>query len=948
MAYDPTSSFGDYLRFLRRRARLTQSQLSIAVGYSPGQISMLENGQRTPDVSAVAALFVPALGLEDDANAAAALLHLAQQSGSPALLAQSSATHPAPGATVSQEIVWQREELGVLEAIPPLPAHWVNRPDIQRRLHLLLQRERTVVLCGLPGMGKSSLAAAYAHEHAARHPVLWLTLREESPLSPDILLRQLALFAVAHAPYAAYTAPLTRHLAGQGAPLAAGQLLLALEAALAQQAAPLLVMDDAHLLNRLPDALHLLARLSQRAATLRLLLPSREEIDAPGLHHLALNGLEPGEMAALLSRLSAHPEPSPLLDLAQLQGETGGNPLLVRLAVTRSQAGGEAGGAGALVHNLLAALSPSARLLIDFLALLRGAANLTAPGLAERCAAEMDGYDHSAGLAEIRRCRLVDRLEQAQLHPLLREPLLLQMASRPAHFRRMQRMAGEWAAAAGDRAGAARHLAAAGALEEACDLLLGEERLPDRAEGLAAVEELLAACGRAEGLPQRKERLRGLLLLRGDLLIHTTWAEEARESYRRALEATDGRLAQAQLAERLAVSFFETGRAQDALDLCEEALKLVAWDLSGEGVRLRLKLGGAQVKALIALSRFDEAAALCHKAQDAARLLRLVKPKAADEVVAGALYALGYVRRIGGDLEEARRNFLQSVRYAKAAESREVEAGSLAYLAVLQREMGDLPGAVESADAALALAEAAGNDYLFSSILHIQSITGYWQDNLAHALALSARARAMKEAMLDVEGVIGCDVLQGLVLSALGRLAEAQARLEAALLQCQLVNNSWLEGIALYVRGVVRAMGGDLAGGEVSIDQALALPGFVVDTPYRVSAQLYRGVIYLAQGRIPAAQAALAEPLPRGAAKDIVHLAGLLQAMLHYAAGDQPRMQAALDELAAHAQSTGHLVYRREALRLAQLAPLRPALADLPRLVSCPAQEVAALLAGEG
>jgi transcriptional regulator with XRE-family HTH domain len=60
------TTFGGYLRFLRRRARLTQTELGIAVGYSPGQISMLENGQRWPNPTAIVALFVPALGLEQD------------------------------------------------------------------------------------------------------------------------------------------------------------------------------------------------------------------------------------------------------------------------------------------------------------------------------------------------------------------------------------------------------------------------------------------------------------------------------------------------------------------------------------------------------------------------------------------------------------------------------------------------------------------------------------------------------------------------------------------------------------------------------------------------------------------------------------------------------------------------------------------------------------------
>ena len=458
------------------------------------------------------------------------------------------------------------------------------------------------------------------------------------------------------------------------------------------------------------------------------------------------------------------------------------------------------------------------------------------------------------------------------------------------------------------------------------------------------MDELLAICRRAAAPAAHRDRLRDLLLLRGDLLIHTTRAEEARESYRAALEATDGRLAQAKLAERLAVSFFETGRAQDALDLCAEALKLVAWDLSGEGVRLRLQLGGAQVKALIALARFEEAAALCQKGLDAARLLRLVKPQAADEVVANAHYALGYLRRVLGDLEDARRHLLQSVRYAKAAALRDVEAGSLSYLAVIQREMGDLPGAVGSAAAALAVAESIGHDYLAASILHIQSISAYWQDNLAHALALSQQARAIKEAMLDVEGVIGCAILQGLVHSALGNLPEARARLADALLQCQLVDNSWLQGIALYVRGVVLALDGELALGEASIDEALGLAGFVADSPYRASALLYRGIIYLAQSRTGEAQAALDKPLPPGAAMDILLLRELLQAMIFYAAGQESQMDSALAALATRAQATGHLVYQRESLRLAQIAPLRPALAELPRLVSCPADRLSGFL----
>src|SRR6186997_192726 len=71
------STFGDLLRFLRRRAGITQVELAIAVGYSDAQISRLEQNLRLPDIPTIAARFVPALGVEDEPNVVAQLLDLA-------------------------------------------------------------------------------------------------------------------------------------------------------------------------------------------------------------------------------------------------------------------------------------------------------------------------------------------------------------------------------------------------------------------------------------------------------------------------------------------------------------------------------------------------------------------------------------------------------------------------------------------------------------------------------------------------------------------------------------------------------------------------------------------------------------------------------------------------------------------------------------------------------
>ena len=76
---DKLITFGELLRYLRRRAGLTQTQLSIAVGYSDAQISRLEQNLRLPNLATVQARFLPALKLKNEAAAMERLLGLAQR-----------------------------------------------------------------------------------------------------------------------------------------------------------------------------------------------------------------------------------------------------------------------------------------------------------------------------------------------------------------------------------------------------------------------------------------------------------------------------------------------------------------------------------------------------------------------------------------------------------------------------------------------------------------------------------------------------------------------------------------------------------------------------------------------------------------------------------------------------------------------------------------------------
>jgi len=71
------TTFGDLLRFLRRRVGITQMELAIAVGYSDTQISRLEQNQRPPDIPTVEARFLSALDIENEPRVIERLLDLA-------------------------------------------------------------------------------------------------------------------------------------------------------------------------------------------------------------------------------------------------------------------------------------------------------------------------------------------------------------------------------------------------------------------------------------------------------------------------------------------------------------------------------------------------------------------------------------------------------------------------------------------------------------------------------------------------------------------------------------------------------------------------------------------------------------------------------------------------------------------------------------------------------
>lgn len=141
-------TFGEYLKYLRRRARLTQSELGRAVGYSREQIVRLEHNQRFPDPATLNALFIPALELQHNPASAARLIELAAR----AREKQETVPHNLPPELTS--FIGRDKEIA--EIVHRLTTGKKHRDGAAPAVRLL-------TLTGVGGTGKTRLALQAAH-----------------------------------------------------------------------------------------------------------------------------------------------------------------------------------------------------------------------------------------------------------------------------------------------------------------------------------------------------------------------------------------------------------------------------------------------------------------------------------------------------------------------------------------------------------------------------------------------------------------------------------------------------------------------------------------------------------------------------------------------------------------------------------------------------------------
>lgn len=154
------ATFGEFLKFLRRRVQMTQRELAIAVGYSISQICRLEQNERLPDEINLLAVFVPALGLEKEPELVAQLMTLAHKARALAETAPPSSPIPEPTYPVAP--AQSREEPTPHHNLPYPLTSLVGRAGEVMAIAQRVTTARLVTLTGVGGVGKTRLALAVA------------------------------------------------------------------------------------------------------------------------------------------------------------------------------------------------------------------------------------------------------------------------------------------------------------------------------------------------------------------------------------------------------------------------------------------------------------------------------------------------------------------------------------------------------------------------------------------------------------------------------------------------------------------------------------------------------------------------------------------------------------------------------------------------------------------
>jgi ATP/maltotriose-dependent transcriptional regulator MalT/DNA-binding XRE family transcriptional regulator len=929
---DSFITFGDLLKYLRRRAQITQRELGIAVGYSEAHISRLENNHLPPDLAGLVALFVPVLRLQEEPETLARLVELAGRARGDEV----SRLNISLQRVTKHEII---QEVGALEGIPPPPSVEIYRSERLTALQQRLENERFLVLTGLPGVGKTALAASLAQAWTQRGPVFWMSFIPEGNISPEAIAHQLALFALDQGDES--VSPILRREADSPS-LSLDQQTKLLGNAL-NTPDSLLCFDETHFLSREPAAISWLARLisSTRA---HVLLISRENLALAGFGHMVLTGLTAEELSDLVQRFGLQMDS---LQRERLLLKTQGSPMLLRLVIGYLRDQQENPGTFIdhleaqpqvttfLLDSVLHELSAESWELLRLLAVLRRPIDLLDARIVEKVHAKLEEFSMRAALGELERRHLVNDPAYATLHPVIRDYVHAELTADPPKSKQIHQLASSlYDIPGGDIVEAGFHYLRAGELERVTEVLANQSEdiisrgLSDAA--LLVVDESLSQVRRMG--ETGAYMLRHLLSLRGELLVSTPSAEEAEIAFREAYALAQGPSLEAgprlKLASNLANALLHRAKPTEVLDICKEIAKAA----TESGGLIGAQLAAHEGRAYLMLSKFEDAEKAARRSLDLTRGFETISPRQVFRIQSSALAILGIVQHLRRDHDQAVSSLREAISAARLAGSQQLEYRTLFNLANIYYDRGDFESARKSLEEVLSGFRSLGDSFSEARALNSLGSISYVLGELDAALENAGLSLHIKEQMGDTQGMIYAKNLKINALLAIGKIDDALDLARKVVSELGITQEPRAQATALDTLALAEIMAEQADAALASLERAENIPGATKDGRILSYLLNHRALAMICKGDLQAAEQTLSRELPAKGEPEIDLERELILAIMLLAKGDKNGCVEAAKLVGQHAEQLGYQLHVSFAQRLTK-APTSIPLASLPRQV---------------
>lgn len=750
--------------------------------------------------------------------------------------------------TINMSHPWYPPPPDALESLPPID-HLVERPVEYTRYAQQLTTEHLAIIIGMPGVGKTALAAQLARQHTATEHIFWYTC-----LSTDgvfVVCKKLAAFLAQRGEETVW-----RFIYGQSTTPTATEVLDYLPPLLGDQGY-LLCLDNLHWLDDDPALPMLLTRLRDLCAAqrIKLILISRHMPSGWDVLLPPLRGLSRDDTVALLQARHLTLDPA-LLDT--LQTVTMGNAKLLELAIMvmahRKQpqqvldqlaAQGHIG--GYLQREIYGQLDQESQQVMQALAVLGDAG-----GTCAAVEAVLGGQRVQHILWTLVDRSFVDAYLLAETSVYRQHTLVQLFCYNTLHAVDQQMMH--------DRAGqyytrqlattvlGADHLLRAGACDTAVEVLTTSLTALINHGAIHGVQRLLEQLERQQVSGTHRAAVHTAL---GEVYRIVGQVDKARECLQLALQhptssdAVDG-TNQVQRYRLLALLETHTGHYAEAQAACATGLRVAAWQPCQAAEHAHLYAQLAEI--LLRQSDYDAAEQAC---QDG---LTLLPPEpAAAEVRATLWQRWGTIKAHLGSYDQAIEVLIISLRIAHTAEQTALVALILHNLGGCLLLAGKLDQAVVCYTRSLALKTRLGDRIGQVPTLLNQGSLLILQGNYPQALQSlhQAYTQAERYHMAEYQAITRVNI--GVVYLQQGQLVEAKTHIQHAYGLSQALDDTYGCADCLYRLGDITLLEHNLIQARAYGEQALAVARPIQGQTYIAGALRVIGEACIYQGELDAA-----------------------------------------------------------------------------------------------